>query len=630
MKFRKDINGLRAIAVIAVVLFHFNESWVPGGFAGVDVFFVISGFLMTGIIFKGIEQRNFSILKFYVARANRIIPALAVLCLVLIIFGWFYLTPLDYKILSKHIISSMGFFSNVIYLKESGYFDAASHEKWLLHTWSLSAEWQFYMIYPLLVVAMRNFMSLEQMKTVILTATILGFIFCAVATIQQPNSAYYLLPTRAWEMMIGGVAYLYPLHLNNYKKRCLEWFGLALIISSYVFVSEESLWPGYLALIPVMGSFFIIQAQQSNSIITGNVIFQKLGKWSYSIYLWHWPLVVAIYYYSLSDIYILFGMVLTLFLGFISNKYIESINFRNNFSNLIAHTKSKPIIISFLIGLFGSLIFITDGAKNSLRKSLVERGEYLDKYSRQNYVTDSLHDAYGMKCDFFDPDSYTAKKTGIPETCINNGEGGIFIWGDSHAQALSYGIRNVFYNVNINQVATSACRPSIKKDIETSVFKISCNRSNDFAKKAILKIEPDVIILAQADNHDKNEYNDILSYIRENNLKSKLFLVGPVPQWRPSLPLAITRRHFDKNNKIISDPSFVSKILEINNHLHIKYDGTDIHYVSLVDNLCNREGCLAKVDDENTPLVWDYGHLTLEGSIYIASKIKNKIENEIK
>ena len=112
--FRQDINGLRAIAVIAVVLFHFNASWMPGGFAGVDVFFVISGFLMTGIIFRGIEQENFSILKFYVARANRIIPALAVLCLVLLVFGWFYLTPLDYKALGKHAASSVAFLSNII------------------------------------------------------------------------------------------------------------------------------------------------------------------------------------------------------------------------------------------------------------------------------------------------------------------------------------------------------------------------------------------------------------------------------------------------------------------------------------------------------------------------------------
>ena len=164
MQFRKDINGLRAIAVIGVVLFHFNPSWMPGGFAGVDVFFVISGFLMTKIIFRGLEQDSFSVLKFYVARANRIIPALSLLCLVLLSVGWLFLSPLEYRALGKHIVSSITFISNIIYWTESGYFDAASQGKWLLHTWSLSLEWQFYIIYPLILVAMKQFLSLKIMK----------------------------------------------------------------------------------------------------------------------------------------------------------------------------------------------------------------------------------------------------------------------------------------------------------------------------------------------------------------------------------------------------------------------------------------------------------------------------------
>lgn len=180
--FRHDINGLRAIAVIAVVLFHFNPSWVPGGFAGVDVFFVISGFLMTGIIFRGLEQNNFSILKFYVARANRIIPALAVLCSVLLVVGWFYLTPLEYKALGKHAASSITFLSNITYWREAGYFDTSSHEKWLLHTWSLSVEWQFYIIYPIILVLLSKLFSIKTIKSILLAGTILGFIFCVVAT----------------------------------------------------------------------------------------------------------------------------------------------------------------------------------------------------------------------------------------------------------------------------------------------------------------------------------------------------------------------------------------------------------------------------------------------------------------
>lgn len=165
MQFRKDINGLRAIAVCAVVLFHFNAPWMPGGFAGVDVFFVISGFLMTGIILRGIQEKNFSLMKFYVARANRIIPALAVLCLVLLVVGWFHLTPMEYKTLAKHVVSSITFYSNHVYWGEAGYFTAASNEKWLLHSWSLSVEWQFYIIYPVILVTMHKLMPVKKNKS---------------------------------------------------------------------------------------------------------------------------------------------------------------------------------------------------------------------------------------------------------------------------------------------------------------------------------------------------------------------------------------------------------------------------------------------------------------------------------
>ncbi|WP_201615704.1 acyltransferase family protein [Psychrobacter urativorans] len=358
MKFRKDINGLRAIAVIAVVLFHFNDSWMPGGFAGVDVFFVISGFLMTGIIFRGVEKDSFSIFKFYVARANRIIPALALLCLVLLVFGWFYLIPIDYKTLGKHAGSSISFLSNFAYWREAGYFDAASHEKWLLHSWSLSVEWQFYIIYPLVLVAMRKFLSIKTMKLMLIVGTVLGFIFCVFSTYKWPNASYFLLSARAWEMMIGGVAYLYPFTLQENRKKIVHWVGLGLIIGSYFLISAENPWPGYLALFPVIGSFLIIQAQHNDSVITGNIVFQKLGTWSYSIYLWHWPIVVAIYYFSLDEAYIYPGIALSILLGFLSYKYVEKIKFRNDFSSLLSYSKNIPIYIAVFIGVLGSVVFI--------------------------------------------------------------------------------------------------------------------------------------------------------------------------------------------------------------------------------------------------------------------------------
>lgn len=442
MEFRKDINGLRAIAVIAVVLFHFNASWMPGGFAGVDVFFVISGFLMTGLIFRGIEQENFSIFKFYVARANRIIPALAVLCLVLLAFGWFYLTPLEYKALGKHVGSSIGFLSNIVYWKEAGYFDASSHEKWLLHTWSLSAEWQFYIIYPLFLVAMRRFVSVKTMKATVLLGTVLGFIFCVIATYKWPEPSYYLLPTRTWEMMIGGVAYLYPFTLQEKRKKLLEWVGLALIVGSYFFISKENPWPGYLAIFPVLGSFLIIQAQRNDSFITSNTIFQKLGAWSYSIYLWHWPIVVAMYYFSLNEIFIYLGILLSVFLGFLSNKYIEKVKFRNDFGSLFTYLKCKPLYVVLVVGLFGNYTFIADGYEWRSHNN-----EYSLAHSKERLKPNV---GLNVECDRFFTLSQNCRTSDQPE---------ILVWGDSYAMHLVSGILFTNSEAKIIQITKSGCGP---------------------------------------------------------------------------------------------------------------------------------------------------------------------------
>ncbi|MCF6442479.1 acyltransferase [Pseudoalteromonas luteoviolacea] len=356
MQFRKDINGLRAVAVIAVVLFHFNPNWVPGGFAGVDVFFVISGFLMTGIIFKGITEGNFSISKFYVARANRIIPPLAAFCLSMLILGYFLLTPWDYKTIGRDVVTSMTFLSNFMFSMRGGYFD--SEENFFLHTWSLSAEWQFYLIYPVVLVFLKRFMSLNALKLTILIGTVVGFIVSVIATAKWPEQSYYLLPTRAWEMMFGALAFLYPLNISNDKKRIVECMGLALIILSYFLISSESMWPGYLALLPVVGTWLIIQSHVNDSKITGNFVFQKIGKWSYSIYLWHWPIAVSFSYYSFDEDYKILAILLSIFLGYVSNLLLERRKVKSN-SPKISIAKYGLLIVSF--GIVGSIIFKYQG-----------------------------------------------------------------------------------------------------------------------------------------------------------------------------------------------------------------------------------------------------------------------------
>jgi len=329
MKFRKDINGLRALAVIAVVLFHFDASLLSGGFAGVDVFFVISGFLMTSIIVTSIEKNNFSVIGFYRARGRRIIPALAVLCLSLLVFSWFFLPPIDYHLLAKHSLSSITFLSNMVFWQEAGYFDAASHEKWLLHTWSLSVEWQFYIIYPLVILACVKLFGHKSLRWIILIGTLLGLALSAYASVKWPSLAFYSLPTRAWEMMLGGLAFLFPWQLSFKNKRIVELLGIILILLSYFTLTGNDVWPGYLALIPTLGTYLVIVAATEHSFITGNSVAQWLGKISYSLYLWHWPVVVAIGYFAFDTAYTLWlGIALCLVFASLSFYLIEKNTFK--------------------------------------------------------------------------------------------------------------------------------------------------------------------------------------------------------------------------------------------------------------------------------------------------------------
>lgn len=645
MKFRKDINGLRAFAVIGVLLFHFNASWMPGGFAGVDVFFVISGFLMTGIIFRGIEQEKFSILNFYVARANRIIPALALLCLVLLVFGWFYLTPLEYRALGKHAASSVGFLSNFVYWSEAGYFDAASHEKWLLHTWTLSVEWQFYIIYPLILVAMRRFLSIKTMKLTILAATVLAFVFCVYSTYKWPNASYFLLSARAWEMLIGGVAYLYPFTLQEKKKKFVEVIGLALVIGSYFLISAENAWPGYLALFPVVGSFLIIQAQRNDSIMTSNIVFQKIGTWSYSIYLWHWPLVVIIYTFALPEYSIYLGMALSILLGFLSYKYVEKINFPRSFPTLLGYLKCKPIYIAGVVGILGSVLFLKSEALSPYRLS-AEQIVIVEQQKR-------------------DPREPVCGKVenGVSPGCIyGNGPVKAIVIGDSHAQAqnMAIGNRAKLVGGSILSLGLSGC-PTIK-----SIYMVGRGGLNpdyncgkmvanaiDIAEKEYPNT-PIVIInrvtahLEGVNDHKdtqlskpnkfvskvfserNDEYRDDLTShmvdtICEFSQNNPVYLVRPTPEMKKDIPITMF-----KSIALSGSKTSVKITRNEYNQRHmnsfqmqdaaVKQCGAKI--LNPLPYLCDSEYCYGDID--GVPLYFDDDHLSSYGS-----KVVSPIYDEV-
>ena len=325
--FRADINGLRAWAVVAVVLYHFGVPGLSGGFVGVDVFFVISGLLMTGIIIEALQAEQFSLVKFYLARARRILPALLVLCVVLLLLGWFFLMPAEYQNLGRHARDSLLFSSNLRYLRESGYFDVGSHEKWLLHTWSLSVEWQFYLLLPLLLLALWRLLPIRRALFWVVSAVLLSSLaLCIWTTLEEPSKAFFVLQTRAWELLAGSLVYLLgsKLILSVCVRATLAWLGLLCIAVAAVFFSAQMQWPGWLAVLPVTGAAMVLVAR-SNTLGTNSALAQWLGTRSYSIYLWHWPVVVALAYAEVQaqPQWLVLGLLVSLLLGHLSYVWVE-------------------------------------------------------------------------------------------------------------------------------------------------------------------------------------------------------------------------------------------------------------------------------------------------------------------
>ena len=327
--FRRDINGLRALAVIAVVFYHFHVPAFGGGFVGVDIFFTISGYLMTRMIVGGIVSGTFSLSEFYLARARRIVPALLVMSAILLAIAWFLpLAAHEYRLLAKHVRDSVLFVSNLTYAREAGYFDTSAHEKWLLHTWSLSVEWQFYLLLPLLILGLRKISRSIPLHYLFLVLAVISLALGIYRTAINPSDAFFLLPFRAWELLAGGLVYLLLEH-HAVPRRQAEIMAtaavLALLLNCFL-LSAADPWPGWRAMLPVFASCLVIAMRDGGSRFLGNPLAQWLGLRSYSIYLWHWPFVVGLALYGWQGNVLGIGIALgvTLFAGDISYRYVET------------------------------------------------------------------------------------------------------------------------------------------------------------------------------------------------------------------------------------------------------------------------------------------------------------------
>ena len=299
--FRSDINGLRAISIALVVAYHLAPSLVPGGFIGVDVFFVISGYLMAEIVVGRLRQGRFKLWDFYLARLRRIGPALAALCLALWVVGATLIDPWTFEGIAADIPSVLLFGSNIVFATRWGYFAPDENANWLLHTWSLSLEWQFYLLYPLLLLGLFAAPALRRRMWIVLGAlTAASFGLAVAMSARNQDWSFYLLPTRGWELLAGSLcAGAGRLTFTGVQRGVLHACGLALIGLGAWLATPAAGWPSTVALLPVGGAALVIFAAVQPTGWAENPVVDGLGRASYSIYLWHWPVIVALRYLAI-------------------------------------------------------------------------------------------------------------------------------------------------------------------------------------------------------------------------------------------------------------------------------------------------------------------------------------------
>jgi peptidoglycan/LPS O-acetylase OafA/YrhL len=470
--YREDINGLRAWAIVAVLLFHFQATGMMAGFVGVDVFFVISGYLMTAIIVQGLMKGNFSIWRFYQARIRRILPALMVLIATLLSIGWFMLPTPDYQSLATESTHALTFSSNVHYYLTAGYFDTSAHEKWLLHTWSLAIEFQFYVLFPLFLTAL--WWLRPQKSTLwlgLISLFIMSLLLNVFVTSIHPIATFYLLPTRGWELTMGGLVFmtLQQRGFSPLQKRWLQWTGWALFVFSLLTLSSESSWTGGWAVPPVLAAAFIILANQQSNWLTMSSVAQWLGDRSYSLYLWHWPLVVALGFANLAGnlAWTLAAVALSLVLAHWSYIWVETPT-RKHLSAIGFKREIVTIAIAASVIAAAGISIQHTEFTNRIDANIEQAAKESLNVDERKLI---CHEA--------------ADEMGSPECIYGTNKLGALVIGDSHAQAVMTAIGDVAeqHGLGIMNLTYSGCTTieGVQWAPNTHTPSYKCAQFNDYA-----------------------------------------------------------------------------------------------------------------------------------------------------
>ena len=628
-QYRADIDGLRAIAVLSVVAFHAFPDWFRGGFIGVDIFFVISGFVISTSIFSSLDARNFSYVEFYGRRIRRIFPALILLLTVSYAFGWFLLLGEEYKQLGKHIAGGAAFIPNFILWDETGYFARSAETEPLLHLWSLGIEEQFYVLWPLILPLLWNRRSSFLTITVLIGLVSLGI---SVLTVDvNAVAAFYSPLSRLWELVIGGVlAYILRYNIHNLQKMT-NWrslLGLGLIGISLIMLDKHSTFPGWWAVLPTAGAYLIISAGPTawlNRAVLANRILVWFGLISFPLYLWHWPLLTFARIVSFEtparEVRIT-AVLMSIFLAWITYRVVERpIRFGQH-----SNAKTVSLVVLMLaIGLAGYACFEQDGFRGRFPKLI---HELTTIYSDMNEEW-RLHECFLTPED----DNYQ-----FADSCLGPTRTSLIVlWGDSHAAALYPGLKHFgdTNNVQIGQYTAGQCLPLVGWTHSNNSYRY-CKQINDQIIRKIKLLKPTLLILHGnwKIQHASKDLENTATVLHDLGV-DKILLIGPVPQWHKGLPRQLLMS-WGKGQKNTLPPIYLNTGLDteiplIDTHLRELANRLGLAYLSAYKEMCNRVGCITRIGDHGNQLIsFDYGHLSPAGSVYLFNFFAKYLLSELR
>ncbi len=510
MIYRPDIDGLRAIAVLTVVLYHFGVSLFDGGFVGVDIFFVISGYLITGIIYDQLQQKRFTLRNFYARRFKRILPPLIVVVLFTLIAGYFFLLPGEYADLSTSSVYAVFGFSNYFFMWNTGYFDNAAELKPLLHAWSLAVEEQYYLFWPIVMILLVKYFGTSKKSFIVflLGIIVVSFTLSALIVNYDQQQAFYMIYTRAWELALGALlVFIRPIK-RKVMAEGASLIGLMSIIYPVLFYNEDTLFPGFAALLPCLGAALLIWPKESTTSVGRSLAlepFRQIGLISYSLYLWHWPLLVIFRQYALIELpvdhEVFMLVVLSFAAAYLSYRFVEQ-PFRKNRQPEDKTIKWGAVAI-MSTALVSLPIILSDGYPNRLPKELSSLGDIDSMWKWDCPRTIQLKGLNNPVCSF-GADWHKSEKK-------------IVLWGDSYAEHLAPILQSAIKDKNISAILYRHCPAPFGKTVKyhrptRPQYEVRCQKSRA-AMTAFLKV------------HNSVQY--VISSASLSNKLDRLYLTNP-------------------------------------------------------------------------------------------------------